>query len=107
MFTQILEKYLLFVRPPAPTDSPRPELHFDVPGYLRVVGPERAGFLRDLSRTQHFAGLVDRTIRCAAENNDAAFFVQGVRLRESRGQKALEAEVQKIVGKLMHNYRNV
>jgi hypothetical protein len=80
---------------------------FDMDSYLKSVDNKKIGFLSEFSKTQCFTYLLERTQKCFREKNELTFFVEGVRLKQTKGEKALDQEIMKISSKLSQNYKKV
>ena len=63
--------------------------------------------MQELTKTQAFKTLLDRTYKCFQERNETAFFIEGVKLYETGGEKALEGEIKKVYDRIISNYKNV
>ena len=105
MFIKMIGNYLQFFRNSTEPDTSKNIFNFSA--YLDSIDSSRLPFMRDLIKTQNFASFVEKTYKCAEERNEMSFFIQGVRLQETKGEKALESEIKKVSDRLVYNYKNV
>lgn len=104
MYIRLLGNYLPFF---GPSSSAFDKASFDTKSYLSSLDASRRTFVTELARTQNFSAFIERTCNCFKERNEVGFFIEGTKLAASKGEKALENEVQKVSDRILQTYKAV
>jgi len=102
LYIKLLNGYLKFF-----TKNNENNLIFDYQKYEGSLEINKKPFLTQFIKTHNFTNFIEKTAESVQQKNEISFFVEGEKIYQNSGEKALDVEISKISQRLLYNYKNV